>query len=388
MNQDGEGRDSHERHEPYAWHEPMDPAGHPKHTHAGNGHVNHHLDDQGPDGFGSDELALRRLLQQAVSDIEPRDGTLDHLRKAVPARRARKRQAAVGMAAAALFVGTAVPALIHVSNSGGTDANPAIAGQASQAHGGTGEGKQPDGGSAGEAGSGGPTGSQGSGSTKGGDEGKGGGGAAGAAGDGDPSAPSSAEAPACGADQLGSATAAVEGADAAGIVYGSFRVTNVSAKSCAVGGGVALTTTPQGAADPAKISVTEHTSGDAAAALPDPSLYVSRLVLPPGSAYDVRFAWVPSETCPTDSGGDSGGSSSPSPSPSEQGSATNGATTTGATGGSGANDASPQLFTEDGTADGSVAVAYTPDGGGPTVTATVPDACAGTVYRTGVLAPS
>ncbi|MGW3015806.1 hypothetical protein [Streptomyces longwoodensis] len=347
--------------------------------------MNHHLDDQGPDGFGSDELALRRMLQQAVSDIEPRDGSLDHLRKAVPARRARKRQAAVGMAAAALFVGTAVPALIHVSNSGGTDANPAIAGQASQAHGGTGEGKQPDGGSAGRADSGGPTGSQGGGSTKGGDEGKGDGGAAGTADGGGPSAPSSAEAPACAADQLGSATAAVQGADAAGTVYGSFRVTNVSAKSCAVDGGVALTTTPQGAADPAKISVTEHTSGDAAAALPDPSLYVSRLVLTPGSAYDVRFAWVPSETCPTNGGGDSGGSSSPSPSPTEPTGAANGGASTGA---SGTEGTSPQLFTEDGTADGSVAVAYTPDGGGPTLTATVPDACAGTVYRTGVLAPS
>ena len=78
--------------------------------------------DFGPDGpgLGSDELALRRLLHQAVQEIEPVDGTLEHLRRAVPARRARKRQAVVGMAAAALFIGTAVPALVHVSNSSGS----------------------------------------------------------------------------------------------------------------------------------------------------------------------------------------------------------------------------------------------------------------------------
>ncbi|MCZ9347385.1 hypothetical protein NGM37_57770, partial [Streptomyces sp. TRM76130] len=59
---------------------------------------------------------MRRLLHRAVEEVEPREGALEQLRRAVPARRARKRQAAVGMAAAALLIGTAVPALLHVSD--------------------------------------------------------------------------------------------------------------------------------------------------------------------------------------------------------------------------------------------------------------------------------
>ncbi|MFI6034269.1 hypothetical protein ACIBBD_08905 [Streptomyces sp. NPDC051315] len=349
--------------------------------------MNHHLDDQSLDGLDSDELALRRMLHQAVQEMEPRDGTLDHLRRAVPARRARKRQAAVGMAAAALFVGTAVPALLHVSRAGGSDPNPAMAGQASQTQGGAGEGKVPDSGSSGPAGgSAGQTGEQSKDASEGTGPGKDPGGATGSA-DGDDSA-SSAESSdsACTASQLGESSAHVEVPDSAGIVYGTFRVVNVSDSACAVGGGVSVSPTAQGAADGTKISVVEHTSGDAAAGLPDPSLYVSQLSLAPGSAYDVKFAWVPSETCPTDSGGGNGGgdggsSASPDPSPSEQ------SGTTGTTG-TGTDGASTQMLVEDGTADGSVVVTYTADGGSPTVSATVPNACAGTIYRTGVLASS
>ena len=55
-----------------------------------------------------DEVALCRLLRGAVQDLEPADGTLDHLHRAVPARRARRRQGVVGAAAAALLIGTAI----------------------------------------------------------------------------------------------------------------------------------------------------------------------------------------------------------------------------------------------------------------------------------------
>ena len=382
--------DARERHEPYASHDPTAAPKppheqEPKQRHAGNGTVNHHLDDQSPEGLDSDELALRRMLHQAVQEMEPVDGTLDHLRRAVPARRARKRQAAVGMAAAALFVGTAVPALLHVSNSGGSDANPSIAGQASQAQGGADSGKGPDGGSSGEVGDpAGTTGRPDQGSPENTAGQKDSGSATGSAAGTGPAATSPADAPACTTSQLGKSSAAAEVPDSAGIVYGTFRVVNVSDRGCTVGGSVSVTPSPQGAADPAKISLVEHTSGDAAAGLPDPSLYVSQLVLAPGSAYDVTFAWVPSETCPatggTSNGSDTGGpSASPAPSPSEQSSATTG-TTGGATG------TSPQMFTEDGTADGSVLVTYTAEGGSPTASATVSNACAGTVYRTGVLA--
>nr|WP_245177994.1 hypothetical protein [Streptomyces antibioticus] len=353
----------------------------PNPSHAGNSTVNHHLDDQGPEGLDSDELALRRMLHQAVQEMEPRDGTLDQLRRAVPARRARKRQAAVGMAAAALFVGTAVPAVLHVSGAGGSDANPSIAGQASQAQGGASQGKGPDGGSSGKAGdSSGTTGEQDqggatdTGQTKGTDS-------TGAGSGTDPDATSAASAPACTPAQLGSGGSTVAVPDAGGVVYGSFRVSNISTTGCTVGGAVSLTTAALGAADATKISVVTHASGDAAAALPDPSLYVGPYLLAPGSAYDVKFAFVPSETCPSTggtTGGGTGGASSPSPSPSEP------VSTTGDTG----TGTTAQFFTEDGPADGSVVVTHTAEGGGPSVSATVPGACAGTVYRTGVLASS
>ncbi|MFF8942538.1 hypothetical protein ACF1A5_09730 [Streptomyces sp. NPDC014864] len=392
MSEHGEGRNSHERHEPYAWHEPTRPHEQDDtQSHAGNGTVNHSPDEKDPEGFDSDELDLRSMLHQAVRAIEPADGTLDHLRRAVPARRARKRQAAVGMAAAALFVGTAIPALVHVSGSTGSDANPAIAGQASQAQGGTGEGKGPDGGASTAGGSPGRT----SGQDKGGGKKDHKGGTATGTGSGStgntgtPSTGTGTSAPVCAATQLGSATATADAPDSAGVVYGTFHITNVSATSCTVGGPGGVTPQAQGAADPTKISVVAHTSGDAAAGLPDPSTEVSGLVLLPGSAYEVKFAWVPSETCPTTSGGGTGttgdtetGGPSPDPSPSQDASAT-GSTTTGTDPGT-----SPQMMTVDGTADGSVAVSHTPEAGSPTVSTVVSNACAGTIYRTGVLAAS
>ncbi|WP_334594825.1 hypothetical protein [Streptomyces sp. B21-083] len=71
----------------------------------------------------------------------------------------------------------------------------------------------------------------------------------------------------------------------------------------------------------------------------------------------------------------------PAPTPSES---TDSSATTSTGGDTGT---SAQLLTEDGTvADGSVAVSYTAEAGSPTVTATVSNACAGTVYKTGVMA--
>ncbi|MDX3575527.1 hypothetical protein [Streptomyces sp. FL07-04A] len=345
--------------------------------------MNHRLDDQGPEGLDSDELALRRMLHDVVQEMEPRDGALDHLRRAVPVRRARKRQAAVGMAAAALFLGTAVPAVLHVSNAGGSDANPSIAGQASQAQGGADQGKNPDGGSSGKVGdSSGATGEQGKGGATDSGQGKGSSGTASSGAGPTSSAPVTA--PPCTPAQLEGGAPTVAVPDAAGIVYGAFRVQNSSAAGCSVRGVVALSFDVQGAADAAKITVVEHASGDAAAALPDPSLYVPQLTLAPGSAYEVKFAWAPSETCPTtggSGGGDGGGTASPSPTPSEP-AGTPGETTSGT---------SAQLFSEDGTAgtaEGSVVVSYTTGAGAPTLKATVPDACTGTIYRTGVLASS
>ncbi|MEU2420054.1 hypothetical protein ABZ619_03155 [Streptomyces sp. NPDC007851] len=334
--------------------------------------------DDALDALGTDELALRRLLHTAVDDLAPRDGALDRLRRAVPARRARKRQAAVGMAAAALFIGTAIPALVHVSHSGGTDPNTSMAGQASQAQGGSAGGKGPDGGAGTAGGSGGQTASRPPGGTKGGGKDE----STGTAGGTKvvPTAGAASSAPVCTSAQLGTPAATVGAPDSTGVVYGTFRVVNVSTTSCTVGGPGSVSLLAQGAADPAKVFTVRHTSGDAAAGLPDPTTELTGLVLAPGAAYEEKFGFVPSETCPTT--GSSGGSTdspSASPSPSEDASSGTGTTTSGSDG------TTTQLLTEDGTADGSVAVSYTPEAGSPTGSATVPNACAGTVYWTGVL---
>ncbi|MFD5537408.1 hypothetical protein ACFWIJ_06025 [Streptomyces sp. NPDC127079] len=334
-----------------------------------------------PDGLGADELALRRLLHTAVDDLTPRDGALDRLRRAVPARRARKRQAAVGMAAAALFIGTAIPALVHVSHSGGTDPNTSIAGQASQAQGGSAGGKNPDGGTGTAGSSGGPAASRSPGGTKGSgkDESTGSTGGTKVV----PTTSAAGNAPVCTSAQLGTPTAAVGAPDSTGAVYGTFRVVNVSSTSCTVGGPGSVGVLAQGAADATKVVAVRHASGDPAAGLPDPTTELTGLVLAPGAAYAEKFAFVPSATCPTRGSGTGGsgdtGGTTPSPSPSEDASSGTGTTTSGTEG------VTTQMLTADGTADGSVAVSYTPEAGSPTGSATVPNACAGTVYWTGVL---
>ncbi|MDG9717346.1 hypothetical protein [Streptomyces sp. DH24] len=438
-----EGNDA--RREPRERHEPTRPNGQdPKQSHAGNGTVNHGPDDQGPDkqgpaelgseereaaagqgpeerepaagqssgrtepaardrapeglaapagpdgpdepdaldGFGSDELALRRMLHQAVQDVEPRDGTLDHLRRAVPARRARKRQAAVGMAAAALFVCTAVPALVHVSNSTGSDANPSAVGHASQAQGGSTEGKGPNGGGSASGGDAGKAEEKGQDGKKEDEKDNGGSDAGTGVTEGaDPSSSTIAGGAAlCTAAELGTATGSSGAPDSTGAVYGSFRVTNVSSTACTVGGPGSVGTLAGGAADPTKVGTQRHVAGDAAAGLPDPSTESAALLLQPGASYEVKFAWVPSETCPTNnSGGTTGGNPDPSPEPTPS----DEPTTTNSSGG--ATGTSPQLVTEDGMADGSVTVTYTSDTGAST-SVTISNACAGTVYWTGVLA--
>ncbi|WP_323375995.1 hypothetical protein [Streptomyces sp. RB17] len=340
------------------------------------------------DGLGADELALRRMLHSAVDGMEPRTGTLEHLRRAVPARRARKRQAVVGMAAAALFIGTAIPALVHVSESGGTDPNTAMAGQSSQAQGGTGQGKSKGGDKGGSRGAGSTTVEPGTGSGKPGEKGKVGGSGSGSTGGANPtSTAASSGVPVCTMAQLGSATGTAAAPDTAGVVYGTFRVVNVSATACTVAGAGTVTPTAVGAADSTKISTARHVAGDAATSLPDPSLEVTGLVLQPGAAYEEKFAFVPSQTCPTSGGGTSttGGSdtggATPDPTPTQDASASGGSADSAGSAGT-----TTQLMSEDGTADGSVQITHTAEGGSPSATATVTGECAGTVIYTGVLA--
>ncbi|MFC4610654.1 hypothetical protein ACFO9E_23065 [Streptomyces maoxianensis] len=329
------------------------------------------------EGLGGDEVALRHMLQGAVEDLKPSDGALDHLRRAVPARRARKRQALVGVAAAALLMGTAVPAFVHVANSSGDDANPVNAGHGEQAQGGTGsETGEVDG----ESGSDGL-----SADSRGNQQNRGGatrtpGGKPSGATDGatggvvNPPDSVAATLPACSAEQLGVASAQTANPDADGKVYGTFRIANISKTDCAVSGDGTVGFQALGAADPAKINVVEHTAGDAATGLPDPSQEPVTLMLKPDTAYEVRFAWVPTDSCPTTG-------ASPDPTPSEGGSS--GASTgTGTTAGT---NQEPLGSEDGGPADGSVSVTHTAEPGAPGAETTIPNACSGTIYRTGVL---
>ncbi|MEE1737973.1 hypothetical protein PUR49_15895 [Streptomyces sp. BE147] len=334
-----------------------------------------------PGGGELDEVALRRMLHAAVHDLEPTEGTLDHLRRAVPARRTKRRQAVVGAAAAALLIGTAIPAFVHVANSDGSSAaRPAIAGHGEQAHGGNGtetgteSGNDLPSGSSereNEGGKGLPDAS-GSPSASGGEN------AEGSETGGTADSPRSevAAMPACDPGQLGVASAGTGAAGADGTVYGSFKIANVSGKDCSVSSDGTVGFTALGAADQHKIDVVQHTAGDAASALPDPSQEPGTVLLKPSMAYEVKFAWVPTDTCPTTG-------ASPSPTPPD-----------GAGGSTGevpaAEGPDAQFASGEGgsTADGSVAVTHTPESGAPTAETKIQNACAGTIYRTGVLTAS
>ncbi|MFC8654191.1 hypothetical protein ACFUCT_03135 [Streptomyces parvus] len=330
-----------------------------------------------------DEVALRRMLHGAVRDISPSEGTLDHLHRAVPARRARRRQAVVGAAAAALLIGTAVPAFVHVATSDGSStARPAIAGHGEQAQGGNGEEPGPEEpgrrtvqptereseGGQGEAAPD-PSPSRGEGSDPDG---------AVAGEKSDSPRVDYASLPVCDPGQLGVASAGTDAPGADGTVYGSFRIANVSGTDCTVSSNGTVGFTALGAADSQKIVVVQHAAGDAAPGLPDPSQEPGTVLLKPAMAYEVRFAWVPTDTCPTVG-------PSPSPTPSADGA--------GGTEGEGPENQSgvdTQSLYEDGgtTAEGSVAVTHTPESGAPTAQTEIPNACSGTIYRTGVLATS
>ncbi|WP_233415461.1 hypothetical protein [Streptomyces sp. N35] len=319
--------------------------------------------------LGPDELALRRMMRGAVQDIAPSDDALAHLRRAVPARRARKRQAVVGMAAAALLIGTAVPALFHVASSPASDDNLTSAGDSSSVPGedGSDEG-------AGSVGGGGDKepgkdGEKEKDEKEKGETDKGETESGGATVGTSPSGEVIANAPVCDASMLGSPTATTGAAHPDGTVYGAFTVSNQSTVDCTVGGSGSVTRTAQGAASDSRISVADHAAGDPASGLPAPSTEPSVVVLKPGQAYQVQFAWVPSDSCPSVE-------PSPDPSPSGDNADSGGSGQTG-------SELETQLATDEGgTQDGSVLLTHTAEPGAPTVDVTIPDACAGTIYKT------
>ncbi|MEV5600221.1 hypothetical protein AB0L33_02100 [Streptomyces sp. NPDC052299] len=345
-----------------------------------------------PLGDDGDEDALRRMMRGVVQGLEPSEGSLDRLQRAVPARRARRRQALVGAAAAALLIGTAIPAFVHVANSDGSStASPAIAGHGEQAQGGSGDDSGADSGNGGGGESGGthPNGGQGlpqSTTTPSDSRGKG--------QDGDPAGASADPAKTavdvmrpCDPGQLGVESARTGAAGADGTVYGAFRIANVSGENCAVRSGGTVGFEAMGAADPARIEVVRHTEGDPASGLPDPATEEAVVVLKPDAVYEVQFAWVPKDTCPS-----TGGSPSPTPTEGAAGTGSGGsAGSSGAAGGTGESETGTETqFGADGNvpAQGSISVQHTPEPGAPVAAAKIDNACAGTIYRTGVLEPS
>jgi hypothetical protein len=345
---------------------------------AGNGMPNEGR-DHSVDGLDEEELELRRLMHGAVQDLRPSEEALDRLFKAIPARRALRRQVVVGAAAAALLVGTAIPAFIHVAGAGGGVPDPAVAvghsdhdkystGAADGDSSGRWEKDMPQGGNNATGKDSRPHKPSGTGKdTQAGTTGGGG---------RHPSDTSAKGLPVCGAQQLGVTSASIGQANADGDVYGTFRVSNISGTHCMISDAGTMNIQARGAADPARITVVDHTAGDAAAGLPDPSQETTGLVLAPSQSYEVKFAWVPTGTCPTTE-------PSPEPSASDDSAGTGGDVATQSPG-----NTSPQLAYTDGadTSDGSVAVVHEAEPGVPTAEATIPGACAGTIYRTGVLA--
>ena len=319
------------------------------------------------DGLSSEEEVLRRLLHETVRDLQPSPNALEHLRRAIPARRAHRRQAIVGMAASLLLAGTAVPALVHTANTSSSSASAPNGGSAQHSEPGgkggselgptRGPGSAPSGGGQTEgrdnAGKGSGTSQQPSGQQPGR------GSSSGFPGGAD------ADAPECVAAQLTPSPAAVGAPDADGRVRGTFRVVNASQDTCSVSAPGQLTATARGNADPARITVVVHKPGDPATELPD--VAAQPVVLAPGSAFVVEFAWIPesgTNGCTSASDPGSGGSTGGT------------AETEGGTPQDGGARAS------DGTVPGSVELTYTPAAGGASASGQIAGVCAGTVYHT------
>ncbi|GAA1559775.1 MULTISPECIES: hypothetical protein [Streptomyces] len=347
---------------------------------------------------GGEEQELRTLLHAAVAGLEPADGALERLRHAVPARRTRRRRALVGAAAAVLLAGAGVPTALHLATTAGSGTaggHSAMAGHgqdpAAAGAGGTGtrhdgghaSNALPDGGSTTGRGPADPapsgTGSPDGGGTTGPEASGGPSGGPAAPGSG-PMPPVTAQGtpPGCSADQLG-VRGSAQAPEPDGKVYGSFKVTNVSARGCTVTGPDTVTAASVSASAAGKgVAVVGHTAGDPAAKLPDPAAEAPLLVLRPNTAYEVRFAWVPSgESCPAAS---SGTGSTPPAGGSPQDEQRTGA-------GGGTTDSADQGTTPAPEPAG-VEVTHTPAAAGaaaPTTQTTIPAACGGTVYRTGVI---
>nr|WSX78327.1 hypothetical protein OH826_33470 [Streptomyces sp. NBC_00899] len=324
-----------------------------------------------------EEAALRDLLHGAVRDLRPAPDALAHLRRAVPARRQHRRQALAGSAAAVLLVGTAVPALIHAADTGGSVGAAPVTVASTHAAQPDEDGHVNTWGTAGGSGqSGRPQDSAGPDRhppVAGGTDGP-------SSQVTSPDGPPPADVPQCSGDQLGQGTSNAGSLDADGRAYGWFRVANVSSASCTVPPGpptVQIYAT--GHADLTQITVVNHTADDPATELPDTSA-IAPLVLAPGEDYEVAFAWVPADTGP-------GGCPQPTTPPTTP-TPTDTPTDTAPPDPGGAGSAENPMA-QDVPADSpttqpaDVSLRHTPADGAPVVFGpTLQGACAGTIYTT------
>ncbi|MFJ4092272.1 hypothetical protein ACIPYS_11890 [Kitasatospora sp. NPDC089913] len=306
---------------------------------------------------------MRELMLRAVAEVQPDPAGLQRIRRAVPRRRAARRGAWTGVAAVAVVASFLLPALHttdHLGLSGGPGSSGAGSGSVSPSPAGT-----LPGGSTGGAhrppvlDSGAPT-VPGSPSGSVGSEPSAGGSSAGQQpGTFDPS-PSTTDGGAdtpvlalCTRADLGQGTAQLGAPDADGRIYGSFTMTNVSGRSCRLGGPGSVTVTGRtGAtgssgstgADNGRIRIAFHTAGDPATGLPAPGPSAgpaagadagsNGLVLAPRAVYRVDIAWIPDPAgCPVLGGTTSPSASAGSGGASSTGGAAGGGAAGGATGG-------------------------------------------------------
>ncbi|MFJ8625921.1 hypothetical protein ACIRD3_24190 [Kitasatospora sp. NPDC093550] len=354
--------------------------------------------------LSTDERVVRELMHHAVAGIQPSAGGLPRIRSAVPRRRAARRGAWTGAAALALAVAVALPVL-HEGEHLGLSGGPGSADAKSPAA------TSPSGSAIGTSGPGSarPTGPTGTGDAPP---------AAGTAatshtpGTGAPrtdgavtptgtsGAGDGGIVPLCTRTDLGGGIAQVGTADAAGRIYGSFTVYNVSGHSCRIGGPGAVAVTGVSGGDRNRVRTADHAPGDPAGGLT--AMDAEPPVLAPQSGYRVPFAWIPDQSCTDPGGATSAPTGVNQVSLTSQAPVSSGVPASGATGAPSANPratSSPSAGPTSApsptatptanptTSAPTATIAHTPAPGSPTAaTATLPVACSGTLYRGGVQA--
>ncbi|UED85463.1 hypothetical protein [Streptomyces profundus] len=245
------------------------------------------------DPLGSiEEERLRLLLHDAVSELKPDAHALATLHEAVPMRRRRRRQMLLGTAASVALLGIGAPLMASVASTGDGDQGAAMDTESGQGHlggwtedGGSGEPGAPHltGGGLGEQHSGGDPDDGGSPFPSGEPSDN---------GTSDSRETLGVTSPSCAREQLGRVATWTETPDQEGRIYGLIRLSNISSEPCRVTGEGELAVLSD-ASGTTRVRVVDRTEGDRATGLPAPAEAHPELILPPGEAYEVRFAWVP-----------------------------------------------------------------------------------------------